>query len=208
MIDFYTWTTPNGKKIAIALEEMELPYRVHWIDIGKGEQFAPDFLNISPNNRIPAIVDHNTADGTPLSVFESGAILQYLGDKTGLFYGKTARDRVKINEWLNWQMGGFGPMAGQAHHFLKWANVDIPYAKTRYRDEVTRLYSVLDKALADREFIAGEYSIADMAIFGWALHWERQEQRLEDFPNVLRYVFAIGNRPAVQRALCLQPKHQ
>ena len=172
-IDLYFWPTPNGFKITIALEEMGLPYSVHFVDIGAGDQFKPDFLALSPNNRMPAIVDHDGPDGAPISMFESGAILQYLARKTGQFAGSTERERVAVEQWLMWQMGGVGPMAGQAHHFLKYApNMepphDLPYAKDRYRTEVGRLYRVLDGQLAKGEFVAGDfYSIADMAIYPW-----------------------------------------
>ncbi len=177
-IDLYYWPTPNGWKITIALEEMGLPYTVHLVDIGKGDQFEPDFLKIAPNNRMPAIIDPDGPDGAPISIFESGAILQYLARKTGQFGGPTERDRIAVDQWLMWQMGGVGPMAGQAHHFLKYAPSmepphDLPYAKDRYRNEVGRLYGVLDRQLAENEFVAGDfYSIADMAIWPWAQHVE------------------------------------
>ena len=173
-IEFHYWPTPNGWKIAIALEEMGLPYNLHLVNIGAGDQFRPEFLKISPNNRMPAIVDPEGPDGKPISIFESGAILQYLARKTGRFYGETERDRVAVDQWLFWQVGGVGPMAGQAHHFLKYAPSleppqDIPYAKDRYRAEVARLYGVLDRQLAKHRYVAGDfYSIADMSIWGWA----------------------------------------
>ncbi len=203
-IDFYFWPTPNGWKIAIALEEMQLPYRVHPVNIGAGEQFAPDFLEISPNNKMPAIVDPEGPDGAPISVFESGAILLYLARKTGKFYGKTERDRVEVDQWLMWQMGGLGPMAGQAHHFLKYAPEmdpphDLPYAKDRYRAETARLYGVLDRRLADRDYVAGDYSIADMAIWPWASLWRGQEQKIEDFPNMQAWLARVKAREAVQK---------
>ncbi len=199
-IDLYYWPTPNGWKTTIALEEMGLPYKIHLINIGNGDQFAPDFLKIAPNNRMPAIVDHDGQGGAPISVFESGAILQYLARKTGTFYGQTVRDQVAVDEWLMWQMGGLGPMAGQAHHFLKYAPDDIPYAKDRYRKECARLYSVLDRRLADHEFIAGDfYSIADMAIWGWASLWQGQEQTLDDKPHLDRWLRQLWDRPAVKR---------
>jgi len=209
MIDLYFWPTPNGWKISIALEEMELPYQVHLVDIGKGEQFEPEFLKISPNNRMPAIIDSEGPDGDPISIFESGAILQYLARKTGRFYGKTERDRVAVEQWLMWQMGGLGPMAGQAHHFLRYAPSmdppnDLPYAKDRYRKETGRLYGVLNRRLAENEYVAGDfYSIADMAIWPWASLWERQEQTLEDKPHMARWLETVGSRPAVQRGRAL-----
>jgi len=204
-IELYYWPTPNGWKISIALEEMGLPYAVHLVNIGKGEQFAPDFLKIAPNNRMPAIIDPEGPDGAPISIFESGAILQYLARKTGQFGGPTERDRIAVDQWLMWQMGGVGPMAGQAHHFLKYAPAmeppnDLPYAKDRYRAEVARLYGVLDRQLAKAEFVAGDFlSIADFAIWPWASLWEGQEQSLEDKPNLARWLETVGARPAVQR---------
>ncbi len=203
-IDLYYWPTPNGWKISIALEELGLPYSVHPINIGKGDQFAPEFLKISPNNRIPAIVDPDGPGGAPVSIFESGAILQYLGRKTGKFYGNSERDRIEIEQWLMWQMGGVGPMAGQAHHFLVYAPEleppqDLPYAKERYRNEVGRLYRVLDTRLADRDYVAGEYSIADMAIWPWAINWERQIQDIDRFPNFSKWLERVGARSAVQK---------
>jgi len=181
----------------------------YYIDIGKGEQFAPDFLAIAPNNRMPAIIDPDGPDGAPLSIFESGAILQYLARKTGLFCGPSERDRIAVDQWLMWQMGGVGPMAGQAHHFLHYAPQmdppnDLPYAKNRYRAEVGRLYGVLDRQLAKAEFVAGDvYSIADMAIWPWARGWERQEQTLDDKPHFARWLDAIAARPAVQRGVAV-----
>jgi len=203
-IDLYYWPTPNGWKITIALEEMGLPYTVHPINIGKGDQFDPAFLKIAPNNRMPAIVDPEGPDGAPISIFESGAILQYLARKTGTFYGTTERERIAVDEWLMWQMGGVGPMAGQAHHFLKYApTMDppqvLPYAQERYRNEVGRLYRVLDTRLAENQFVAGDfYSIADMAIWPWANGWEGQQQTLEDKPNFRRWLEACWARPAVK----------
>jgi GST-like protein len=202
-IDLYYWPTPNGWKISIALEEFGLPYNIHLVDIGTGDQFAPDFLKISPNNRIPAIVDPDGPDASPVSIFESGAILQYLARRHDRFYGRTERDRITVDQWLMWQVGGVGPMAGQAHHFLKYAPLmdppqDIPYAKDRYRAEIGRLYRVLDRQLADREFIAGDYSIADMAIWPWASLWEGQQQSLDDTPHLSRWLDTVGQRPAVQ----------
>ena len=208
-IDLYFWPTPNGWKISIALEEMELPYKTTLIDIGAGDQFDPEFLKIAPNNRMPAIVDHDGPDGLPVSVFESGAILLYLAEKTGQFGGSTAREKIAVNEWLMWQMGGLGPMAGQAHHFLKYApNMtppnDLPYAKDRYRSETARLYGVLDRRLAENEYVAGDfYSIADMSIWGWASLWEGQQQTLEDKPNMARWLDLMGSRPGVQAGRAL-----
>jgi GST-like protein len=208
-IELYYWPTPNGWKISIALEEMGLPYNVNFVNIGEGEQFEPDFLKIAPNNRMPAIIDPEGPDGAPISVFESGAILQYLARKTGKFYGANERERVAVEEWLMWQMGGLGPMAGQAHHFLKYAPAmeppqDLPYAKTRYRSEVARLYGVMDRRLAENEFLAGGfYSIADMASYGWASLWEGQQQSLDDKPNLARWLETVGSRPAVQRGMAL-----
>ncbi|WP_420860781.1 glutathione S-transferase N-terminal domain-containing protein [Algirhabdus cladophorae] len=202
-IDLYFWPTPNGWKISIALEEMALPYTTHLVNIGKGDQFDPAFLAIAPNNRMPAIVDPDGPEGTPVSIFESGAILQYLARKTGQFYGQTARDQITVDQWLMWQMGGLGPMAGQAHHFLKYAPAldppnDLPYAKDRYRAETARLYGVLDRQLAKSEYVAGDFcSIADMSIWGWASLWEGQQQTLEDKPNMARWLDLIGARPGV-----------
>ena len=197
-IALYYWPTPNGWKIAIALEEMGLPYEVRYVNIGAGEQFDPDFLKIAPNNRMPAIIDPEGPDGAPASIFESGAILQYLGRKTGRFYGTDERERIEIEQWLMWQMGGVGPMAGQAHHFLRYAPEKLPYAMNRYRDEVNRLYGVLDRRLADRDFVAGDYSIADMAIWPWAQGWERQEQDIAEFPNMKAWLDRMWARPAVR----------
>ncbi|WP_102110471.1 glutathione S-transferase N-terminal domain-containing protein [Oceaniglobus roseus] len=202
-IDLYFWPTPNGWKVSIALEEMGLPYDVHLVDIGAGDQFRPDFLKISPNNRMPAITDPEGPDGAPISIFESGAILQYLARKTGQFCGGTERERIAVDQWLMWQMGGLGPMAGQAHHFLKFAPLadppqDIPYAKDRYRKETARLYGVLDRQLSRHDFVAGDfYSIADMAIWGWASLWEGQQQTLEDKPHMARWLDTVGARPGV-----------
>ena len=209
-IDLYYWPTPNGWKISIALEEMGLPYNLHLVNIGAGDQFDPEFLKIAPNNRMPAIVDPEGPDGEPVSIFESGAILQYLARKTGTFCGRTERERIEVDQWLMWQMGGLGPMAGQAHHFLKYAPEmeppqDLPYAKDRYRKEVGRLYGVLDRRLADREFVAGDFfSIADMAIWPWASLWERQEQDLSDCPNLTDWLERVGERPAVKKGWQLE----
>jgi len=201
MIDLYYWTTPNGHKITIFLEEAALPYRIVPVNISKGEQFKPEFLAISPNNRMPAIVDHKPKDGgAPISVFESGAILVYLGEKIGKYLPNGFRDRVAVTQWLFWQMGGLGPMAGQNHHFSQYAPEKIPYAIERYVKETNRLYGVLNKQLADREFVAGRYSIADMATYPWIVPHERQGQKLEDFPHLKRWFEAMRERPAVKRA--------
>ncbi len=208
-IDLYFWPTPNGWKISIALEEMALPYRTHLVNIGAGEQFDPDFLKIAPNNRMPAIIDPEGPDGSPVSIFESGAILQYLAKKTGKFGGSTEREKIAVTEWLMWQMGGLGPMAGQAHHFLKYAPAmdppnDLPYAKDRYRAETARLYGVLDRRLAENEYVAGDFfSIADMSIWGWASLWEGQQQTLDDKPHMKRWLETVSARPAVQRGRAL-----
>jgi GST-like protein len=207
VIDLHYWTTPNGHKITIFLEEAGLPYRIVPVNISKGEQFKPEFLRISPNNRIPAIVDDAPAGGgRPVSVFESGAILQYLAEKTGKFLPKDLHGRVEVMQWLFWQMGGLGPMAGQNHHFGQYAPDKIRYAIERYVHETNRLYGVLDKRLADREFVAGDYSIADMASYPWIVPYERQGQRLDDFPNLKRWFETIRARPAVVRAYELAKK--
>lgn len=205
MIDLYYWTTPNGHKITLFLEESGLPYRILPINIGKGEQFQPDFLRIAPNNRIPAIVDTEPMDGgEPIPLFESGAILLYLAEKTGRFLSPDPRVRLDTLQWLFWQMGGLGPMAGQNHHFGVYAPETIPYAIDRYVKETGRLYAVLDKRLADRPFIAGDdYSIADMACYPWIVPHERQRQNLADFPNLARWFEAIRQRPATVRAYAL-----
>lgn len=201
MIDLYYWSTPNGHKITIFLEEARLDYRIIPVNISTGEQFSPEFLRISPNNRIPAIVDTDPAGGAGvLSIFESGAILQYLAEKTGKFLPANVRGRFDTLQWLYWQMGGLGPMAGQNHHFVQYAPEKIPYAIERYVNETRRLYSVLNKQLAEREFITGEYSIADMACYPWIVPHEGQRQNLEDFPGLKRWFEAIEARPAVQRA--------
>lgn len=201
MIDLYYWTTPNGHKITIFLEEAQVPYTIKPIHIGKGEQFDPEFLKISPNNRIPAIVDHAPAGGgAPLSLFESGAILLYLAEKTGLFLPKGERDRAQVLQWLFWQMGGLGPMLGQNHHFVTYAPEKIPYAINRYVKETERLYGVLDTQLQNHEFIAGDYSIADMAAYPWIVPHQTQQQNLDDFPQVKRWFETIQARPAVQAA--------
>ena len=201
MIDLYYWPTPNGHKISIFLEEAGLPYTIHPVNIGKGEQFAPDFLRIAPNNRIPAIVDQKPKDGgQPVSVFESGAILLYLAEKTGHFISSDLRERVATLEWLFWQVGGLGPMAGQNHHFNHYAPEKIPYAQERYIKETNRLYGVLDRRLEGRSFVAGDYSIADMASYPWVVSHERQGQKLEDFPNLKSWYERIKARPAVVKA--------
>ncbi len=201
MIELFYWTTPNGHKITIFLEETKLPYRIVPVNIGKGEQFAPEFLRISPNNKIPAIVDHEPAGGgEPISVFESGAILLYLADKSGRFIPQDLRGRVEALQWLFWQIGGLGPFAGQNHHFRLYAPERIPYATERYVKETSRLYAVLDRRLADREFVAGPYSIADMACYPWIAPYERQGQKLDDYPNLARWFRRVAERPAVVRA--------
>lgn len=201
MIELYYWPTPNGHKITIFLEEAELEYRIVPVNIGAGDQFKPDFLKIAPNNRMPAIVDLAPADGgEAISVFESGAILLYLAEKTGKFLPATLRDRKTVTEWLFWQMGGLGPMAGQNHHFTQYAPEKIPYAIERYVNETNRLYGVLNRQLEGRDYIAGDYSIADMACYPWIVPYERQQQQLEDFPNLQRWFEAIRDRPAVIRA--------
>jgi len=207
MIDLYYWTTPNGHKITMFLEEAGLKYKIIPINIGKGEQFKADFLAVAPNNRIPAVVDHAPADGgKPISIFESGAILLYLADKTGSFNGKDLRARNETLEWLFWQMGGLGPMAGQNNHFSAYAPERIPYAIDRYRNEVNRLFGVMNKRLANRDYLGSEYSIADMACYPWVVPWERQGQNIEDFPHLKRWLEAIKARPAVVKAYEWTPK--
>jgi GST-like protein len=198
MIDLYYWTTPNGHKITMFLEEAGLPYRIVPVDIGKGDQFRPDFLRISPNNRIPAIVDNEPANGgKPISIFESGAILLYLAEKIGKFIPSDLAGRAEVLQWLFWQMGGLGPMAGQNHHFRNYAPEKIPYAIDRYVNETNRLYGVLNKRLADRPFVAGrDYTIADMASYPWTVSHERQGQNLNDFSHMKRWFEAIRARPA------------
>ncbi len=208
-IALYYWPTPNGFKISIALEEMGLPYAVHWVNIGAGDQFDPAFLAIAPNNRMPAIVDPDGPGGAPVSIFESGAILLYLARKTGQLMGQTDRDRIAVEEWLMWQMGGVGPMAGQAHHFLHYApDLDppqvLPYAQDRYRREVGRLYGVLDRRLALHSHVAGDFlSVADIAIWPWARGWQRQQQSLADKPHLARWLDDLAARPAFQRGVAL-----
>ena len=201
MIDLYYWTTPNGHKITIYLEETGLPYQIIPVNIGRGNQFKAEFLAISPNNRIPAIVDHApNGDGAPVAVFESGAILLYLAEKTGALLPSDLRARYDVIQWLFWQMGGLGPMAGQNHHFSQYAPEKIPYAIDRYVKETNRLYGVLDKRLADRAFIAGDYSIADIAAYPWIVPHQRQGQKLEDFPHLNRWFETIRSRPATIHA--------
>lgn len=201
MIDLHYWPTPNGHKITLFLEEAALPYMIKPVNIGAGEQFAPDFLAIAPNNRMPAIVDHDPTDGgEPISVFESGAILLYLAHKAGRFGGATPRAHVEVVQWLMWQMGGLGPMLGQNHHFTRYAPEKLPYAIDRYVKETNRLYGVLDRRLAGRDFIAGEYSIADMACYPWIVPHEMQGQTLSDFPNLHRWFEATRARPATVAA--------
>lgn len=203
MIDLYYWPTPNGWKIPIALEEMGLEYNVIPVDINAGDQHTDWFLKVSPNGKMPAIVDPDGPDGKPISIFESGAILQYLARKTGKFYGISERDRIEIDQWLFWQVGGLGPMAGQAHHFLIYAPKfeppqDIPYAKERYSKEVGRIYGVLDKQLEGKDYICGEFSIADIATWGWASLWKRQEQSMDDKPNMKAWLDRMKAREGVQ----------
>jgi len=208
-IALHYWPTPNGWKVSIALEEMGLPYVLKPVNIGKGEQFAPDFLAISPNNRMPAIVDPQGPDGQPISVFESGAILQYLGRKTGQFYGANERERVEIEQWVYWQMAGLGPNSGQANHFRNYAKamVDdetlLKYGADRFTNEVNRLYGVMEKRLADRDYLAGAYSIADMASWPWVLGAPMFGQAIDDFPNLKAWVERVRERPAVQRGFAL-----
>ncbi|PLW77326.1 glutathione S-transferase N-terminal domain-containing protein [Cohaesibacter celericrescens] len=202
-IDLYYWPTPNGWKITIMLEELGVPYNMHYINIGSGDQFKPEFLAISPNNKMPAIVDPEGPGGEPISVFESGAILLYLGRKFGRFLPKPERELVEVEQWLMWQMGGFGPMLGQNHHFATYAPEKIDYAIRRYRDETHRLYGVLNKALEGKDFVAGDYSIADMAIVGWVVPYERQNIDLAEFPNVERWFAAMKARPAVEKGLAI-----
>jgi GSH-dependent disulfide-bond oxidoreductase len=210
MIDLHFWPTPNGLKIKLFLEETGLPYRIVLVDIGKGEQFRPEFLAISPNNRIPAIVDHEPAGGgAPLSLFESGAILLYLAEKTGRFLPRDLRGRALTLQWLFWQVGGLGPMAGQNGHFSRYAPEKIPYAIERYTKETNRLYGVLDRQLARGEYIAGDYSIADMACYPWIVPFEAHGQRLEDFPQLRRWFNTIRNRPATLRTYAdVEPSYQ
>lgn len=204
MIDLYYWGTPNGHKVAIALEEMALDYKIYPINIMENDQFQADFLKISPNNKIPAIVDQQGPRGEPISIFESGAILQYLGRKTGMFYPSDEQERVEVEQWLMWQMGGLGPMLGQNHHFNKFAAEKIPYAIDRYVSESKRLYGVLNKQLIGQKYVAGAYSIADMAILPWLLRHDWQRIQLEDYPHVQDYIERLTARSAVQKALSIQ----
>jgi GST-like protein len=201
MIDLYTWTTPNGRKVSIMLEELGLPYQTHRIDIGKGDQFRPEFVAINPNSKIPAIVDSDGPDGEPIALMESGAILLYLAGKTGKLLPSSVRGRYEALQWLMFQMGGVGPMFGQAHHFLRAAKEPVPYAIERYTTETRRLYGVLDRHLAGHEHLAGEYSIADIATFPWVARHEWHQTRLEDFAHVKRWFGALSARPAVQRGM-------
>ncbi len=207
-IELHYWPTPNGWKVTIMLEELGVPYAVKYVNIGKGEQFEPAFLRIAPNNRMPAIVDPEGPGGEPISVFESGAILQYLGRKFGQFYPADERQRTEVDQWLFWQMGGLGPMAGQAHHFRQYAPEKLQYAIDRYTNEVNRLYGVMNKRLADRGFLAGAYSIADMACIGWVRPYKNQGQDLEEFPNLKRWFETIMAKPAVERALAVGEEHR
>ncbi|KQT88268.1 glutathione binding-like protein [Aurantimonas sp. Leaf443] len=203
-IQLYYWPTPNGWKVSIMLEELKLPYEVTYVNIGAGDQFKPDFLKISPNNRMPAIVDPQGPGGEPISVFESGAILQYLGRKSGAFYPAEERARVAVDEWLFWQMGGLGPMAGQAHHFRNYAPEKVPYGIERYTNEVNRLYGVMNKRLAENAYLAGpDYSIADMACVGWIKPYRNQGQEIEDFPHLKRWFETVMARPAVLAGMAL-----
>jgi GST-like protein len=201
LIDLYTWSTPNGRKVSIMLEELALPYKVHPIDIGKGHQFEADFIAVSPNSKIPAIVDSDGPDGTPYSLFESGAILLYLSDKTGRFLPQMKTQRFETIQWLMFQMGGVGPMFGQVHHFLRAAPEPVPYAIERYSKEARRLYGVMDKRLAGREWLTSEYSVADIATYPWVARHEWHKVDLADFPNVKRWFEVISARPAVQQGM-------
>lgn len=202
-IELYYWPTPNGHKITIMLEECGLPYEIKYVNIGRGEQFEPDFLKISPNNRMPAIIDPDGPGGKPISIFESGAILQYLGRKTGQFYPEDERARTEVDKWLMWQMGGLGPMAGQAHHFRQYAPRKIKYAIERYTNECNRLYGVMNKQLVTHDFLAGEYSIADMASYPWVRPYKRQGQDLADFSNLNAWYGRMHDREAVARAIAI-----
>ncbi|MDN2567486.1 glutathione S-transferase N-terminal domain-containing protein [Aquibium sp. A9E412] len=207
-IELHYWPTPNGWKVTILLEELGAPYTVKYVNIGKGEQFDPTFLKIAPNNRMPAIVDPQGPDGAPISVFESGAILQYLGRKFGRFYPADERARVEVEQWLFWQMGGLGPMAGQAHHFRQYAPETVPYAIERYTNECHRLYGVMNRRLADREFLAGDYSIADMACVGWTRSYKNQGQDIAEFPHLKRWFDTLMARPAVERGIAVGQEHR
>ena len=203
-IELYYWPTPNGFKVSIMLEECGLPYVLKPVNISRGEQFNPDFLKIAPNNRMPAIIDPQGPGGRPISIFESGAILQYLGRKTGKFYPAAERARVEVDQWVFWQVGNLGPMAGQAHHFRLYAPEQLPYAIERYTNECNRLFGVMNKQLADREFLAGKYSIADIASVGWVSRWPRQGQDMDQFPHVKRWLETMLARPAVHRGMHLR----
>lgn len=207
-IELYYWPTPNGFKISILLEELGVPYTLKLVNIGRGEQFEPDFLKIAPNNRMPAIIDPEGPGGKPISVFESGAIMKYLGEKFDKFYPADLRQRVAVDEWLMWQMGGFGPMLGQNHHFGKYAPEKIPYAIKRYVDEANRLYGVLNRRLEGRDFVVDDYSIADMAIIGWALGHEGQQIDINEHPNVENWIDRMLARPAVQVGLAVGKKER
>jgi len=207
MIDVHYWPTPNGHKITMFLEETGTPYKIVPVNIGKGEQFKPEFLKIAPNNRMPAIVDHKPKDGgAPVEIFESGAILLYLAEKYGQFMPSEVRKRYDVIQWVMWQMGGLGPMAGQNHHFNVYAPEKLPYAIDRYVKETNRLYGVMNKRLADREFLAGDYSIADMMSYPWIVPWKRQSQNIDDFPHLRRWFNTIRERPATVRAYELTDK--
>lgn len=207
MLDLHYWTTPNGHKITIFLEEAGTPYKIVPVNIGRGEQFEPSFLKIAPNNRMPALVDHDPEDGgASIGIFESGAILEYLADKTGKFLPAATRERFEVLQWLYWQMGGLGPMAGQNHHFTQYAPETVPYAIDRYVNETNRLYGVLNKQLAGQEYVAGDYSIADMAIYPWIVPYENQRQDLNDFPDLRAWFERMRGRPAVERAYALGEK--
>ena len=203
MIELHTWTTPNGRKVSVMLEECGLPYTAHKVNIGQNEQFKPEFLAISPNNRIPAIVDPEGPDGKPIHLFESGAILVYLAGKTGKFLPTSTKGKYEALQWLMWQMGGVGPMFGQAHHFLRAAPEQVPYGIKRYTDEAKRLYGVLDRRLAEAAYMAGEYSIADIATYPWIARHEWHKVDLAEFPNVKRWYDTIGRRPAVVRGMAV-----
>jgi GST-like protein len=201
MIELYTWSTPNGRKVSVMLEELGVPYNIHAINIGKGDQFTADYVAINPNSKIPAIIDTDGPDGKPMSIMESGAILIYLADKGGKLLPTSARERSAVLQWLMFQMGGVGPMFGQVHHFLRAAKEPVPYAIERYTTETRRLYGVLNERLKDREYLADDYSIADIATYPWIARYEWHKTRLEDFPHVKRWFDAISERPAVQRGM-------
>ncbi len=208
MIELYTWPTPNGFKVSIMLEELGMPYNVHAINIGAGDQFKPDFLKISPNNKMPAIVDTDGPGGKPISLFESGAILLYLAEKTGRFIPKDKPGYWTAVQWVMWQMAGFGPMLGQLGHFKNYAPEPLPYAIERYSNEASRLYRVLDKRLGEAEYLAGDYGVADMAVFPWSRGWERHGQKLDDIPNFKRWFAAISERPAVKKGVAVLAERQ